>query len=227
MAILPFIILIVTVHLWGTSANRKKARGWAKTHAPLIQNEFALVGYGKSGEEVAPEDVLRENASDEFATYATGRANVAFMDVKVKLVKRYNPLIILGETVMAFAFESMPATEETVDATSYAFDGREKDLVAVPKGESVKAGGNSTYDGFVWAVVNKDAMRRLRDDRYDVSLTTTKEHAKLPGWASVMSENNEITETLLTPELVSAIEEAGDDLIALIISDQPVDKPKT
>jgi len=143
------------------------------------------------------------------------------------LVKRYNPLVILGETLLSFAFESMPATEEVVEATAYAFDGKEKDLVPVAKGDTVKAGGNSTFDGFVWAVVNKDVMRKLRDDRYDVSLTTTKEHAKLPGWASVMSESNEITETLLTTELAKAIEEAGDDLIALIISDQPMDKPKT
>jgi hypothetical protein len=42
-----------------------------------------------------------------------------------------------------------------------------------------------------------------------------------------MSESNEITETLLTADLAKAIEEAGDDLIALVITDQPVDKPKT
>jgi hypothetical protein len=69
-------------------------------------------------------------------------------------------------------------------------------------------------------------MKRLRDDRYDISLTTTKDHPKLPAWATVMSEANEITETLLTPDLIKAVHEAGDDAFeALIITDQPQDRP--
>jgi hypothetical protein len=149
------------------------------------------------------------------------------LDVKLTLVKRFNPLATFGENIIGFFFESMPATQETVEISAYAFDGKEKDLVPVAKGENVKTGGNSSYDGFVWAVVNKESMKKLREDRYDISITTTKEHNKLPGWASVMSESAEITEKLLTNELVDAINEAGDDLIALIISDQPTDKPKT
>lgn len=173
------------------------------------------------------EDILRENGANEFVSYATGRGNVAFLDVKLVLKKRYNPFFVLAEEITGFFFESMPATRETVLATAYAFDGKERDVVPAAKGESVKPGANSSYDGFVWAVVNKDAMKSLRDERYDISLTSTKEHPKLPGWASVMSENAEITETLLTQELAEAIKTAGEDLIALIISDQPEDKPKT
>ncbi len=42
-----------------------------------------------------------------------------------------------------------------------------------------------------------------------------------------MSESAEITETLLTPELTKAAEAAGELLDYLIVSDQPIDKPKT
>ena len=70
-------------------------------------------------------------------------------------------------------------------------------------------------------------MKRLRDDRYDLSLTTTRDHAKLPVWTTVMSESAEVTESLLTPELVKAISDAGDAFEALIVTDQPVDQPKT
>merc|ERR1711939_798778 len=85
---------------------------------------------------------------------------------------------------------------------------------------------DSSFDGFVFAIVHKDKMRQLRDDRFDVSLTSTKDHPKLPAWATVMSESAEITEALLTPDVVKAVTDAGEDLEALIISDMPVDAPK-
>jgi hypothetical protein len=70
-------------------------------------------------------------------------------------------------------------------------------------------------------------MKDLREERYDVSITFTKDHAKLPNWATVMSESAEITNALLTDELVDAINKAGDLFDYLIITDQPVEKPKT
>ena len=68
-------------------------------------------------------------------------------------------------------------------------------------------------------------MRLLREERYDISLILPKDHEKLPAWTTVMSEAAEITETILTPDLAKAIEEAGDLFEYLIITDQPVDKP--
>ena len=93
------------------------------------------------------------------------------------------------------------------------------------KGEEKKV-PNSSFDGFVWAIVHKDMMKRLREDRYDLSLTSSKDHPKLPIWVTVMSENAEITETLLTPELIKAINDAGDNFEALVVTDQPMDQPK-
>ncbi|KAF2469332.1 DUF1682-domain-containing protein [Lindgomyces ingoldianus] len=247
MYILPFIILVVAVHLWGTSKNRKKATHWMKSHAPVLQQEFAQVGYIRpqasvddvsamglmqatekaKKDAVSVENMLREKKAGEYMTYATGRQNIAFIDFKVTLAKRYNPLMRLGESLVGLFFESMPAPEERMEATSYVFDGREA-LIApgFGKGEEKKSVPKSTFDGFVWAVVHKDLMKRLREDRYDLSLTTTKDHAKLPVWTTVMSENAEITDTLLTPELIKAITEAGDRFEALVVSDQPMDQPK-
>ena len=85
----------------------------------------------------------------------------------------------------------------------------------------------STFDGFVWAIVHKERMQRLRDDRYDASLTVTKDNPKLPSWLAVMTENAEITNTFLTPELIDAVTKAGDNFEFLIITDQPIDKPTT
>ena len=251
---MPFIILVIGIHVWGRRKNRRKARQWIEAHGPVLEQEFALVGFGgrqkppsldevqssglakvmsSPGTEIPPE-LLKETSAQEFVTYATGRQNVAFLDVKLSLFKRYNPLTLLVEMILSFFFESVRAPTERMEATAYAFDGREQDLVlsyAKPEQDAADSRGGkgsaaSTYDGFVWAVVHKDGMRQLRDDRYDISLTTTKDHAKLPFWATVMSESAEITDMLLTPDLIQAIEAAGDALEYLIITDQPIDKPQ-
>jgi len=195
-----------------------------------LREEFAVVGYGVSGtgQLLGDQNELKEKSKDVFQSYATGRQNVAFVDIKLSLYKRYNPVALIGDYVMGFFFESMPAPSEKVEITVYAFDGKEGQVVPrASSAETEKKGKDSTYDGFVWAVVHKDSMKKLRDDRYDLSLTTTKDSPKLPNWATVMSESAEITDTLLTQDLVKAIEGCGEDLEALVVTDMPEDAPKT
>jgi hypothetical protein len=245
--ILILVVIIVIIHLIGTSLNRKKAKTWINAHAPILQKEFALVGFGGrklptdsevENEDLAktlaneslqlPEDILKEKSPQEFATYATGRQNVAFLDFNLTLLKRYSPLSLISEYGMSLFFDSVPAPTERMEAILYPFDGKE--ALTVPGqalgAHELRKDSKSSYDGFVWAIVNKDTMKQLRNDRYDVSITTTKDNAKLPNWATVMSESAEVTDALLSPELVKAIEEAGDLLEHLIITDQPIDQPK-
>ncbi|OQE27954.1 hypothetical protein PENFLA_c005G02132 [Penicillium flavigenum] len=224
--VLPFIILIVVFHLWGTRKNRRKAKEWAKAHATALQNEFAVVGFGGLQGTVTPDSLLKEKSLQEFTSYATGRQNVAFVDISVKLPKRYNPVTYWMDYALSFLWESWSAPTERIEATSYAFDGKEKDLVPVPsKDSSALKVNNSAYDGFIWAIVHKSCMRKVRQDRYDASITFTKDHAKLPPWVTVMTESAEITDALLTPELIKAIEQAGHEFEYLIVTDQPTDKP--
>ncbi|KAJ5216961.1 hypothetical protein N7468_009969 [Penicillium chermesinum] len=236
--IMPFVLVLILFHFWGTRKNRRKAREWAQAHVPLLQKEFAVVGFdgvprqpSEEAEQITveladPEKSLKEKASDEFTTYATGRQNVAFLDVSIKLPKRYNPVTYFVEYAFSFFFDSWEAPQEKYDALMYAFDGKEKDLVPVPnKDPSSLKVNNSTYDGFIWAVVHKSHMRKFRTDRYDASITFSKDHPKLPSWVTVMSESAEITETLLSKDLIQAIEQAGNDFEFLIVTDQPIDKP--
>lgn len=245
--ILVFLVIIVIVHLIGTSANRRKAKAWVNAHAPILQREFALVGFGgrkpltqdieDDNDNLAkslaneslqlPEDIMKEKSPQEYATYATGRQNVAFLDYNLTLFKRYSPLTLIVEFGMSLFFDSMPAPTERMEAILYPFDGKEALTVPghIPGAQEVRKDPKSTYDGFVWAVVNKDTMKQLRNDRYDVSITTTKDNAKLPAWATVMSESAEVTDAMLTPELIKALEEAGDLLEHLIVTDQPIDQP--
>lgn len=245
--ILGAIAVIMVLHLFGASLNRSKAKKWIRAHAATLASEFSLVGFNrvsssladKTGDELVQaladsnvqkgDALLKEKSLFEFATYATGRANVAFVDVKLTLNKRFNPFLTISENVLGFMFDSMAAEGDKMEAIMYPFDGREGSLVpALPGAAELRAkDSKSTYDGFVWALVNKNSMKQVRDDRYDVSLTFTKDNNRLPVWLTVMSESAEITDTMLTPELVKAAESAGDLLEYLIISDQPTEKPRT
>ncbi|CAG8359861.1 unnamed protein product [Penicillium salamii] len=233
--IMPVILVIILFHLWGTRKNRQKAKAWAQAHTPSLQKEFSVVGFdgisrqaaeGVSVELASPESVLKEKSASEFAAYATGRQNTAFLDVSLKMPKRYNPITYIMEYGLSFFFESWEPPVEKYEALLYAFDGKEKDLVPVLSKDStpVKV-PSSTYDGFIWAVVHKSHMRKFRNDRYDASITFSKDNPKLPSWVTVMTESAEISDTLLTPELIQAIEQAGNDFEYLIVTDQPVDRP--
>lgn len=224
------IAFIFTLHYIGTKLNRTKSRAWIKAHAPVLTSEFSRVGFvDKDPEQLAPEKLIKETSLFEYASYATGRQNVAFMDLKITLKKRFNPFMAAIETTLGLFFDSFTTPADSVEAVIYPFDGKEDKIVpGIPGGAELRSkDSKSSYDGFVWAVVNKDNMKQLRDDRYDVSITFTKDHAKLPNWTTVMSENAEITSNLLTDELVTAIKQAGELFEYLIVSDQPLEKPRT
>ncbi|KAM3504790.1 hypothetical protein MY10362_003350 [Beauveria mimosiformis] len=232
------VILVVTAfififHFFGAGLNRTKAKKWMRAHAAALHSEFALVGFGRApaSEDANPDTLLKEKSLFEFAGYATGRKNIAFMDIKITLTKKFNPIVYLFETVGSFLVESMgPTPEDLVEVLIYPFDGKES--LTVPRRRGAEESepltdSRSHFDGFVWAVVNKTRMQRLRDQRYDVSLTATKDNSKLPEWLTVMSESAEVTDTFLTADLIAAIVALGDNFQYLVISDQPIDSPTT
>lgn len=236
------LILIVTTiifvfHFIGTRINRTKAKAWMKANARAMQNEFAAVGFDRApnmdADSLQTDKLIREKSLCEFTAYATGRQNAAFMDVNLSLTKKYNPLMLafeMGAAFMSETFGEFP--EDTVEAVIYPFDGKESLTVPmrrdIPEEEQQQRGKDfkSSFDGFVWAIVNKSRMQKLRDERYDLSLTATKDNSKLPEWLSVMSESAEVTDTFLTKELAEVIKNAGDNFHYLVISDQPTDSPK-
>lgn len=230
LVILPIILVIIILNIIGGMLNTKRAKQWAQTYLPLLESEYARVGWNNYTKEAVrkdPQKMYKQKSNNEYITYATGRQNVACLDVKLTLYKRHNPFLLFGESALSFFMDGIAPPVEKVEATAYCFDGKEKSLVpAKTQAAGTPVSKDSTFDGFVFAVVHKDKMKQLRDDRYDLSLTSTKDHPKLPSWATVMSESAEVTEAMLTPELLKAINEAGEDLEALVVSDQPIDAPK-
>lgn len=231
--ILASMAVLLILYMLGAGANRSRAKKWLKANGPAMASEFAIVGFhsvAASGDKPTKVDdaAIEQRSPYEFASYATGRANVAFVDIKITLLKRFNLLSAAAETILGFLFESFPSPEDVMEATMYPFDGQESRIVPeVPGSSEVRKLDKSTYDGFVFAIVHKDRMKKVRDDRYDLSITSTRDHPKLPVWLSVMSENAEITDALLTDELIKATEQAGDLFHYLIVTDQPTIKPTT
>ncbi|OAA38067.1 DUF1682 domain protein [Metarhizium rileyi] len=229
--ILAVSALIFLFHIIGARANRSKAKSWIRANASVLKKEFALVGFGgvptMDNEDVNPESLLKEKSLFEFAAYASGRQNTAFVDVKLTMTKKFNPVMNLAETAASFFSDAFTAPSDVMEAFLYPFDGKENlTLPSLPGSEEARArDAKSHYDGFVWALVNKESMKRLREDRYDVTLTATKESSKLPNWLTIMSESAEVTDTLLTQELIDAAVAAGDKFEYLIVSDQPIERP--
>ena len=238
------LILLVVVHIFGTRINRSKAKAWIRAHAPVLRSEFAVVGFDgiphdlslseseptSSSLSVAETDaLLRQQSLSEYFSYATGRVNIAFADINVTFTKKHNILVNAIEQTIGYFMDGYKAPHDMAEVVLYPFDGREALIVpSTPGSDDLRAKDRkSSYDNFVFAIVNKVGMQRLRDSRFDVSLTITKDHAKLPEWATVMSENAEITDIVLTPELVNAITMAGPVFEHIIITDQPSEKPDT
>ena len=122
--IIPVLLLVIALNAWGTRANRARAKKWAATHFPLLESEYAKVGFGGNGS--TAEEMLREKSKAEFITHCTGRQNVAWLDIKLSLYPRYNPFKWVVEILASFFFDTMPAPVERVEATAYMFDGKER-----------------------------------------------------------------------------------------------------
>lgn len=230
--IIAITVVLFTVHFIGVRSNRAKAEAWTKANGPLMKQQYAMVGFGGTptidSDPNETRGVLREKSLFEFQSYMTGRRNAAFTDVNLVLNRRFNPLIMLLEMGIAFLWDTIAPPADQCEMISYPFDGlesktiRQVALTAEPKNQE-----KSTFDGFVWAIVNKTQMKRLREERYDLSLTFTKDSPKLPIWATIMSESAEITDALLTKDLIAAVEKAGDLFDYLVVTDQPGQKPTT
>ncbi|KAF3936188.1 hypothetical protein ABW19_dt0203128 [Dactylella cylindrospora] len=230
--ILAFLGVMVGWYFMGVSLNRSIAKKWILQHVPLLQKEYARVGFQKTlttteeaaadvaaGKFVGDEKTLiREESSQEFVHYDSGRLNVLSTVFEIKLKGRGNPFLWAFEVIMSFFVDSIAAPVDSVTITTYTADGA----------DAAKTGSHSSkYDGFVWAVVNKRVMAKHRDARYDLSLTRTVDTTKLPPWLTVMTESAEITDLLLTKDLIAAIEKVGPGFQYILITDQPIEKPTT
>ncbi|KAK9337736.1 hypothetical protein V1521DRAFT_432959 [Lipomyces starkeyi] len=208
------VVAFIALHVIGNSWNKRKATNWMKSQLEVLRSQFFQVGFDESVTTMESSNTpvskyLKRISPVDYVFYATGRLNISMLHGKITMLTRHNIIMMVFDYVFSFLFSTEPPKDLV-------------EIVARPTDSD-----KSSYDGFVFAIVNKDIMKRVREESYDLSLTKTTDHPKLPVSCTVMSEAAEITETLFTPELLAAVKAAESVLQYLVISDLPVDRPKT
>lgn len=193
------IAVFVAFHIWGMNANKKKVESWIKAHKEVLDSEFYQVGIDASSHYVV-------DSPTAYVTYATGRQNIDSLTGTFTLQGRQNFVSLSMEYVLGFFF-GLPSPSDSVQI-------------------SIVPTRNASINNFVFAIVNKEIMKRAREENYYLSLTKTTDSSKLPPYLVFMSENPEITDIFYTPEIAEAVQNSHNVLDFLALSDQRKVRPE-
>lgn len=172
-----------------------------KKHEGVLKNQFYQVG-------VSPDSLIIEDNPESFASYATGRVNIAQFEIRFTLQPRHNLFLYFMEVVLSFFFTSIVKPEDRVDIA-----------VTLDKPASEK------LEQYIWAIVNKDNMNKYRELNYYLSLTRTTDSDKLPLQFVFMSEAPELNTTLYSEEMNKALLSSAKVLRFMAVTDQSQEKP--
>jgi hypothetical protein len=143
-AIITIALLYYASYSYGQSINTRLAQSWIRANTSLLTSQFAQFGLPSIDGRVVP---LSHDGGGVFETYATGRVGISRLWVEIECSSRHDFVAWVIEVVGGFFFEGMGGQGDRVE------------VVIEPSGE---------WDGFVWGVVRKGIMRRLRETRYDL-----------------------------------------------------------
>ncbi|KAJ6485041.1 hypothetical protein C8R47DRAFT_1048203 [Mycena vitilis] len=155
-----------------------------------------------------PKRFIKDGYSD-FFNFSTGRRNVASLHAIFTLRPRHDFFQWAFQTGRTF-----------IDLQYRPRDELQLDFKLLP--------GALAHD-FVWAVVSKDELLTVKNDRWDLTWTKTVENPTLPSKFSVMSEFADCTDGVLKafPSLPRLLEDPkiAPYFRSLSITDQPRDRP--
>jgi len=154
-----------------------------------------------------PKRWIQDGYSD-FFNFSTGRRNVASLHTIFTLRPRHDFFQWAFQTGRTF-----------VDLQYRPVDDLQLDFKLFP---------DALAHDFVWAVVSKDELLSVKNDRWDLTWTKTTENSALPSKFSVMSEFADVTDGILKAFPLAKL--LNDPKIApyfrsLSITDQPRDRP--
>ncbi|KAF9567297.1 DUF1682-domain-containing protein [Agrocybe pediades] len=203
-----FLLLGVLFYIvWayiGSSSNTSKAKKWLNAHLPLYQQQFSKPQRG---------GLISDGYSD-FFNFSTGRRNVASLHTIFTFRPRHDFVQWLFQT-----------GKTLVDLHYRPTDDIQLDFKLAP---------GALADNFVWAVVAKDELLSVKNNRWDLTFAgKTSEHAALPSTLTVMTEFADVTDNLLKPLGNFSLANALNDpkilpyFRSLSITDQPRERPIT
>ncbi|KAI0774290.1 DUF1682-domain-containing protein [Fomes fomentarius] len=170
-----FLSAVLFYAVWyfvGKKANERRAYKWFEAHLPLYKTQFSRP---------ANVEGLVQDGSSDFFAYSTGRRALTSLHTTFTLRPRHD----LFQVVYQFARGIIELDYTVYDRVELEFTFREPSAKESPVPDCV------------WAIVAKDEMKRLRNDRWDMTFTKTTENPALPKSLAVMSEFADITTNLL------------------------------
>ncbi|KAI0750863.1 DUF1682-domain-containing protein [Daedaleopsis nitida] len=165
------VLLYVVCYFIGKKTNERRAYKWFEAHLPLYKTQFSRP---------ANSEGLVQDGNSDFFAFSTGRRAITSLHTTFTLRPRHDPFQLLYQ----FARGIIELDYNVYDKLELEFTFREKES-AVPE--------------CVWAVVSKNEMKQIRNDRWDLTFTRTTDNPALPNSLAVMAEFADITTTLLKP----------------------------
>lgn len=201
MVTLGFTIVFVILFKLGDYYNKNLVTKYLNGLSAVFTENFFQYGVNK-------DTLYVKDSSENYSSYATGRINIAKVNITFRLKPRHNPFVLLLETVFGYFTESVPAPTDKVE------------IVITPSNDV-------EYDNFIQAIVSKIGMNDFRKFNYFLSLTRTTDSSLIPQSFVYMSEVNEIQEKLITSELRDSLTlEAASFLKFIAFTDQSSEKPE-
>ncbi|GAA5917622.1 hypothetical protein JCM6882_001992 [Rhodosporidiobolus microsporus] len=188
-------------------SNASRAKSWYAANEEVFRREFAGVGLGS-------DKLYAGDGGDEFISYATGRRGVEFAWTKVR-TGGYDVLAKLYNLIRGFADQGYDAGTDKI-----TLDFKLSPSQGTPGAK------------FCFAVVRREILRRIRDDRWDLrTFTTTSEFPSLSPQFIALTESGDVTNAMLKDVdtgLLDALKEGSEGLEyfeSLVVSDMPAEEP--
>ncbi|KAI5950516.1 hypothetical protein CANMA_005176 [Candida margitis] len=197
---LGFTLIFVALFKAGDLYNQSKVTKFLNNVKPTFAKQFFQFG-------VAPNKLYIKDSSENYSSYATGRLNIAKVDLKFVLAPRHNLFLWIMEVLLGLFTSNVQPPQDTVE------------VVITPSGK---------YDNFISAVVSKLGMNDARKANYFLSLCKTTDSPNLPESFVYMSEAHEFQDKLTTTEFKQALTLPSASFIKFVaFTDQPEAKPES
>ncbi|KAH9853455.1 DUF1682-domain-containing protein [Lenzites betulinus] len=167
-------LLYVAVYFIGKRANERRASKWFEAHKSLYESQFSKPTHV---------DGLSQDGYSDFFIFSTGRRALTSLHTTFTLRPRHDLFQYIFQTLRGL----VELDYKVYDELELEFTFREP------------AGKEGAVPECVWAVVAKDAMKTIRNERWDLTLTKTAESTALPATLAVMTEFADVTTNLLKP----------------------------
>lgn len=194
-----FIFAYAFAHKCGDLYNNSLVTGFLNGVRGAFEENFALYG-------VCEGKLFVKDSSENYSSYATGRDNIAKVNIDFRLAPRQNCFLWAIESVFSIFMDAVIPPEDRIH------------IEIIP---------SIDYEHFITAIVSKLGMDHYRRVNYFLSLTRTSDSKLLPESFVFMSEANEFQEKTFTEKLSSSLNANMASYLKFVaFTDQPQEKPE-